>query len=140
MPEPYRVLVTGSRDWPWPQQVADALDEVLNEVPLEDTLIVMHGAATQGADFDAHAWSLRHAKSGRVIEDPRRADWIRHKQAAGMIRNEQMVSAGPDVVLAFIAECANPTCDGPRPHGSHGASHCAGLAEKAGIPVRRWTA
>jgi hypothetical protein len=39
--------------------------------------------------------------------------------------------------VAVIARCASPECDRAEPHGSHGAMHCAGLAEAAGLHVTR---
>jgi hypothetical protein len=47
---------------------------------------------------------------------------------AGLARNRLMVELGADICLAFVR------------NGSRGASHCAALAEEAGIPVRRYLA
>lgn len=67
---------------------------------------------------------------------------------AGFYRDAEMVrvvadarAAGEDgECLAFIEPCAKPRCRRRQPHGSHGATHTADLAEKAGIPTGRWTA
>ena len=66
------------------------------------------------------------------------ADWDAHGKAAGFRRNAEMVALGADTCLFFAMPCTDSRCARPRPHDSHGASHCAGLAAKAGIPVRRF--
>ena len=48
-----------------------------------------------------------------------------------------MVTLGAGLCLAWIMPCVKPYCRRPDPHGSHGATHCADLAGKAGIPVIR---
>jgi hypothetical protein len=143
MPQPYRVLITGSRDWPKPADVFTALNHVQQEAHGR-LLVVVHGACPTGADAYARHWARAHQQQGEpVIEDPHRAQW-RHggrvDRGAGYRRNAHMVSLGAEVCLAFIGPCAKPGCREPQPHGSHGTTHCAGLAEAAGIPVRRWTA
>lgn len=133
-----RVLVTGSRDWPTRGRVAFELNECFDRLNPGERLTVVHGGASRGADFDARTWCLRRAHLGDpVTEERRMADWIVHGKCAGMIRNAEMVEAGADVCLAFIAPCLR--CTRPEPHGSHGATHCADLAEKAGIETHRWT-
>lgn len=121
-----RVLVTGSRTWHDRSAVVDALDEVLAE---HGTLTVVHGDAA-GADRMARDWARCHSLDGQdlVTENAMPADWQRNGKRAGFIRNGEMVNAGADICLAFIRD------------GSPGASHCADLAEKCGIPVRRFTA
>ncbi len=132
-----RVLVTGSRSWSGKAAVYWALGDLLAEY---GTLTVVHGAARSGADKMAHDWALsQHYTSsfGAVTPEPHPADWRTHRRRAGYLRNEEMVRLGAVLCLAFIDPCAKAACAGKAPHGSHGASHCAGLAEAAGIPVRR---
>lgn len=141
MSTPYRVLVTGSRTWPHPGWVCLALGQHLAALPPDVTLTVVHGGAARGADLSASGWCARAAAEGWPVQQEQHpADWLAHGKAAGPRRNARMVELGAEVCLAFIAECPKPACRRPRPHGSHGAMHCAQLAERAGIPVRRWTA
>lgn len=132
----YRVLVTGSRSWTAADTIYAALDGLLAE---HGTLTVVHGAARDGADRYADNWAIRKRNSfGAVTPEPHPANWAANSTKAGFIRNAYMVSLGADVALAFIMPCTLARCAGKRPHGSHGATHCEGLAGKAGIEVRRF--
>jgi hypothetical protein len=130
MSAPYRVLVTGSRDWPTPNAVWAALNDARFEAVLSGRpLVVVHGACPNGADTHASQWAEIAAQFTRsVTEEAHPANWQINGKQAGFIRNQHMVNLGADVCLAFIR------------NGSRGASHTAALAEQAGIPVRRWTA
>lgn len=153
-PRPYRVLVTGTRDW-------DDTDRLRHELTrtwltAEGPFVVVHGACPTGADDLASDWvaNMLEAEMGAVSEEPHPADWDHcvdacpqgHRKAkrrgdvvhpgvcgdycpsAGPRRNVALVALGADVCLAFIR------------NGSRGASHTARLAEQAGIPTRRFTA
>ena len=133
----FRVLVTGSRTWTDAALVSAELD---TQRAIRPTLVVVHGAAPGGADEMAAAWCTRQWVSGGVVEERHPAPWAEVGKAAGMVRNAEMVRAGADLCLAFIADCASPRCGRPRPHGTHGASDCAHRAEAAGIPTRRFGA
>lgn len=120
---PYRILVTGSRDWQNPDQVRAVLATALfQHMPA----VIVHGACPSGPDAVASWWIRQHRMLG-LTEERHPADWEAHGKAAGPRRNAQMVAAGADVVLAFIR------------NGSRGASHTVALARRAGIPVRLWT-
>lgn len=128
MTAPYRVLITGSRDWDDCDTIRDQLDHAFAAAGARPMLVV-HGACPGGADWHADhiaRWMRGIGLDVDVEQHP--ADWGRHGKAAGPRRNAHMVNRGADVCLAFIKD------------GSRGASHTACLAEQAGIPVRRWTA
>jgi hypothetical protein len=101
------VVVCGSRDWPYPQEI----ERRLMTLWLRSTaLTVVEGGAT-GADRVAALWAARMAKHPRKpitwMHCP--ADWDQHGKAAGPIRNGMMArylvqrrDAGDEVaVLAF---------------------------------------
>ncbi|HEY6493290.1 MAG TPA: SLOG family protein [Trebonia sp.] len=138
----FRLLITGSRDWLDRQRINGALDAILAQCQMQPrkTLVVVHGDAPRGADAIARRWASVKlgATAADVREERHPADWGTHGKRAGMVRNAEMVSAGADLCLAYIAPCRSPKCDGKPAHGSHGASHCADLAAKAGIDVRRF--
>jgi hypothetical protein len=126
--KPYRVLVTGSRDWTdWDTFAAALAAEASLAASQGRELVVVHGHARKGADAYADAWAYRN----RAAVERHPAAWRLHgvyNPQAGLARNRKMVGLGADVCLAFIRE------------GSRGASHCARLAEEAGIPTNRYTA
>ncbi len=144
---PFRVLVTGSRDWPTPDVVWSALNDArLEALAAGRPLVVVHGACPRGADQHAAAWAAvaRQFTAGVVEEGHPPKDHPTQDfgpwPGAGPRRNTYMVGLGANVLLAFLSPCTSPRCRRPRPHPSHGTSGCIDLAEQAGIPVRRWTA
>lgn len=120
-----RILVTGSRYWPYPEVVYRELSEAARNAA--GPIVVVEGAChLGGADEHAHTWAEDMAFRGDDVTSERHpADWDLHGKAAGFIRNQQMVHAGADLCVAFIL------------NGSRGATHCADCAESRGIPVRR---
>ncbi len=138
---PFRILVTGSRTWPPSRRDAiwAAIEAAAGECRAS-SLTVVHGGA-QGADAMAGAWCARHPMFGAVfvVEEIRRAPWGSHGKAAGLWRNRRMVDAGASVCIAAIMPCAFDQCEGKPAHGTHGGTHCADFAARAGIEVRRLT-
>lgn len=130
MNAPYRVLVTGSRDWRQHELVCLALDATFCEATNASRLMTLvHGGCPNGADDQAADWAnYMISRDLPVKVEPHPANWQINGKRAGFIRNAHMVNLGADICLAFIRNC------------SRGASHTARLAEQAGIPVRRWTA
>ena len=120
MTDPYRVLVTGSRDFRDPAMVEGALDAVLHTGG--GMLTVIYGACPSGADRYADNWARQ---TPGATPDPHRADWGTHGPAAGPIRNSEMVAAKPDLCLAFFASGAL----------NKGTIDCASKAQQAGIVV-----
>lgn len=105
-----RVIVCGGRDYD-DQRTVRAVISALN-----DETIVIHGGA-KGAD------RLAEYEAARLGLDVERypADWAKHGKAAGPIRNQAMLNAGADLVIAFP--------------GGRGTAHMASIARKAGVPV-----
>ena len=117
----FRVLVTGSRTWTDATAITGALAELQQQYG--DRLVVVHGACRTGADRIADGWARRHG----VATETHPADWAAGR-GAGPARNAAMVATSPDVCLAFIRD------------QSPGATGCADLADRAGIPTTRHTA
>ncbi|MFE0079201.1 SLOG family protein [[Kitasatospora] papulosa] len=129
-PRPYRILITGSRDWTDETAISKALTALAAANTFaEQPTVIVHGACPTGADQMADDWARWHAQHSPLITVERHpANWDAHGRAAGPRRNAAMVAAGADTCLAFIR------------NGSRGATGCAVLAEQAGIPTRRYTA
>jgi hypothetical protein len=128
-----RILVTGSRRWTDEDRIRELLAAIdRQEVPkVLDALDVsktpahtlVHGGA-RGADTIAG----EIAKDLGWTVEVHPADWAKFKKSAGAIRNQEMVSLGADLCLAFIMVRGE----------SVGTKHCAKLARMAGIPVVRF--
>lgn len=120
----YRLLVTGSRDW-----TGGVILDVLNLAPAYADgrrLVIVHGGCKTGADAFADLWARTMGVKTEVHPANWRPNGVYNPQA-GLLRNREMVELGADQCLAFIK------------NGSRGATHCAGLAEEAGIPTVRWS-
>lgn len=115
-----RVLLTGSREWEDWDVLESALKQALQDTDWREPPTLIHGGA-RGADKMAD-WFWR--RKWRLPVEVHEAQWDRFGKRAGIIRNQVMVESGAALCLAFIKD------------KSRGATHCAGLAEGAGIPVR----
>lgn len=108
-----RILVCGGRDFDNFFLVDQILDEYLEQRPH----IIQGGA--KGADTNAKDY----AEMNNLVCTTYPALWNKYKNAAGPIRNQQMLDEGkPDLVVAFP--------------GGKGTADMVKRARKAGVPVR----
>lgn len=124
--QPWRVLATGGRDRTDKMRIWSEFDTIH---AIHPNLTVVHGACypppvhgirpDKSADWLIHLWCDKNG----VPDEPHRADWARHRRAAGPRRNALMVALGADECVAFPS-------DGP------GTRDCIRQAGAAGIPVR----
>lgn len=129
----YKILITGSRNWPSSTFIFDTLLDLVSRAEKEFEyygsvqFILIHGNAI-GADIQSANAARDLKKLGFDIEiESYPANWTKFGKRAGYIRNKEMVDLHPDVCLAFILD------------ESRGATMCANLAEDAKIPTRRYT-
>jgi predicted Rossmann-fold nucleotide-binding protein len=108
-----RLIVCGGRAYADRDRVFAALDRVHGKRTIT-TLI--HGDAP-GADRLADEWAQWHA----VRREPYPADWDKFGKVAGPERNQRMIDAGADGVVAFP--------------GGTGTADLVRRAERAGISV-----
>lgn len=87
-----RVLICGSRAW----SDALAIERVIQALVAEGMGTVVHGAAP-GADAIAADVAARLGL--RVEAHP--PDFERDAEAARLLRNDQMLDSGPELVVAF---------------------------------------
>src|SRR3990167_1469453 len=111
------VVVTGARSWYHDGQ-RKIVRKRLQELPANTRLI--HGGC-RGLDRMAAAEAVK--LGFRVTEY--RADWEKHKSAAGPIRNKLMLDQKPDLVLAFHHNLMD----------SKGTLNCLKEARRRGIPA-----
>lgn len=118
MTRPYRILVTGSREWHDSVSVARELGALRKRLEPGREIVVVHGAAKGLDTIAAFAAGVM-----KLTVEPHPADWTTHGKNAGPIRNQAMVDLGADICLAF------PTAS------SVGTWDCVRRANKAGIRV-----
>ena len=111
-----KVIVCGGRSYNDKIMVYETLSAIHREQPIS---ILMHGDAT-GADYWAKRWTQMHTSTVKEAAFP--PDWERHGRAAGPLRNQEMLDAGPDLVVAFP--------------GGRGTADMIRRAKAVGIKVR----
>ena len=87
-----KVIVCGGRDYRDRERVFATLDAIHAETPIT---ILMHGNA-HGADALADDWAFQKVKIATFLPL-----WKEHGRAAGPMRNQEMLDASPDLVIAF---------------------------------------
>ena len=122
MRTPYRVLVTGSRDWTSRMTIKRAMIEVWEAAMRPDDIVLISGANPKGADHIAEQCAIDCG--WKVERHP--AQWDKWGKAAGPRRNNEMVESGVDVCIAFIKD------------NSRGATNCSQTAMRAGVTTRIW--
>lgn len=125
--KPTRVLICGGRDYNNKEYFTKTLhriceergwnhepDQYGNTLP---NIHIIHGGA-KGADSLADDFAVVNWTGLTVFP----AEWDKYGQAAGAIRNKQMLVEGkPDIVIAFP--------------GGRGTAHMCQIAKRAGIKV-----
>lgn len=119
-----RVLICGSRNW----KEEDVLPEYRIETyikTLPSNAVIIHGEAP-GADTvtDRIARERGHTVIGF------KANWDKYGDAAGPIRNQEMLDFGVDRVAAFHEDIVNST----------GTKDMVAKARKAWVPVQMFNA
>lgn len=123
-----KILVCGGREYKDEETVFYILDALMDTMNLwawsarQQKHVafceIIHGGA-KGADSIAHSWAVDRGAIIKVYK----AEWEKHGNAAGPIRNTKMLHQGkPDLVVAFP--------------GGKGTAHMVGLAENEGVEVK----
>jgi hypothetical protein len=120
-----RVLVCGSRDWTERAPVEAVLNGIYWEASgREEEVTIIEGGA-KGADACAAAWVTGDDEMPEgLFHEQYPAEWDKHGNAAGPIRNRQMLDTKPDLVVAFSE---HPI--------TRGTNDMIRRAKAAGIPV-----
>lgn len=113
MSKPFRILISGSRNWSDQQTIYRALGEYAGA----EHVVLLSGRCMQGADVICEAYALEN--DWEIEAYP--ADWKQFGKKAGPMRNAAMVAAGADIALIFIKD------------SSKGAGGCAMMAHRSGI-------
>jgi hypothetical protein len=94
----FRILITGSRDWTDESTLYNAISDLKNWYNFQwEDVVIVHGDCPTGAD----ALADHFASQADLTTERHPADWEQFGKFAGPKRNQEMVDAGADVVLAF---------------------------------------
>lgn len=114
-----KVLVCGGREYDNAYRVFETLSDLFIRSEkygrMSEIELVQGGA--KGADFLGRCW----ARCNGINHTEIKAEWNKFSRAAGIKRNEKMLSYGPDIVVAFP--------------GGKGTAHMVKISKEAGIKV-----
>jgi hypothetical protein len=108
------VVITGGRDFRDKNFVWQQMDHYASEL---DITAVVNGRAKTGVDQFVHEW----CKDRGIPERPYPADWDTHGEAAGLIRNQEMIDSEPEIERCLVFD------------GGRGTTDMARRCRKAGI-------
>jgi hypothetical protein len=92
-----KVVVTGTRRADTPEDVK-RIERALDALHKQYTIAVLAHGEAAGVDLIADAWAKKNGIEVRAFP----ADWKYYKNAAGVVRNREMLDAiQPDLVAAF---------------------------------------
>lgn len=98
------VVITGGRDFKDKQFVWDSMDFHAVELGITE---VVNGRAKSGVDQFVHEW----CKERGVPERPYPADWDTHGDAAGPLRNQEMIDREPEIERCLVFPGGTGTTD-----------------------------
>jgi hypothetical protein len=98
------VVITGGRDFKDRQFVWDSMDF---HAVLLGIAEVVNGRAPRGVDQFVHEWCEYRG----VPERPYPADWDTHGEAAGPIRNQEMIDLEPEIERCLVFPGGTGTTD-----------------------------
>lgn len=109
-----KVLICGGRDFTDNAH----LREVMNDLHEHTPIITVISGCARGADTLGAMWAKIH----HIPVERYPANWNLHGKAAGMMRNQTMLTVGkPELVVAFP--------------GGKGTANMINIARKAGVTV-----
>jgi len=103
----------------------ERLGSLLSRVPQGEVLTIVHGGA-RGTDLLAHDWVGMCQRVGHDVDEEVHPYLSEYGRAGGHVRNQAMVDAGADLVLAFILD------------NSPGATSLVDKARKAGLLIEEF--
>lgn len=119
MPDMYRVIVTGQRDWYCPLLAESIIAGLVAKHDDSEVVVIIEGGA-DGVDRAFREMTDRYPVGHETFN----AQWKLHGKAAGPRRNAEMIAAGADLCIAVHKNILE----------SKGTKDCVIQAHAAGIP------
>lgn len=117
-PACYTILVCGGRDYADGARLSAIMTSLLEQIRASGQELILVEGGARGADRLARLWAVEQGVRFVTYE----ADWAQFGSAAGLIRNQKMLTEShPDMVVAFP--------------GGRGTADMITRAKRAGVRV-----